>query len=351
MGNSPNALQIPKSKANNYLKRITTNSDPICLLSPTKEMIRANKVFMDLFRGSKKQVRKMQIVNQLPRLQTHFNNQSSVSIIEREVSNAIADINGRCSFFIQMKRFTGEIFWAHVGLLMVNVNTKPMCQVLIKETEKPQTIQVENIEEVETKLVVDLTDDPSDAQTAEFRMTGGTDSETSGPNLHSVGFTKTQFSSPSNSRNFDDLPPIAQETSLHLEPSPIDTQISELIHSTKSQIRACENMDLEHLIVPKLNAIERIFSDVNQRLAIDILQLKSNIQHKRIASKKKYDSLESDIQRRLEGMKEEQIIKKKIESENHSLKKEFRLYLNSIHQLQEISDKTIQLISQEQKDF
>ncbi|KAJ5075531.1 hypothetical protein M0811_07101 [Anaeramoeba ignava] len=342
MGNSPNAIQIPKNKVNGYLKRIKTTKEAVAVLSPLKDILHFNEPFLILFKGSKRQAKKMKIMSQIPRTQSHLEVDNSAAFVEKQISLAIADSSGRVSFDLRMKTLSGELFWAHVSLLLVNLGGKPAGQTMFQRTEGPLK---EDINEISNQQWIPETNDSSENMTSETtQVTTNVDSDVvvishyfsdSQPQSFSTGSLPKELHSPK--------PRFARSKTEPL--FVINEEVNQKIDSTKSLVRSNENMELEHLVVPKLNLIEEIFVSVMSRLDSEINETQQTINFNRLQFKKKYSNLEENLQRRLEGMKIEQEAKIKISSENQEIKNVCKNIQQMVQEMQKISDKISEKIS------
>ncbi|KAJ5078054.1 hypothetical protein M0811_05311 [Anaeramoeba ignava] len=115
----------------------------------------------------------------------------------------------------------------------------------------------------------------------------------------------------------------------------IDTQIDEI----KMSVRSSEDPELELKVVNYLNRIHNLCFNWISNKNLEIQNLSEKIQVERQSFRKKYQQLESHLQRRLDGYETERDVKKNVSNENQELKEKLDNLTQIIQEQFQVTEK------------
>ncbi|KAJ6250461.1 bromo adjacent homology domain-containing 1 protein [Anaeramoeba flamelloides] len=129
-----------------------------------------------------------------------------------------------------------------------------------------------------------------------------------------------------------------------------DTKMTDKLEKIKTIIWDSDDFSLENEVIQDLNDVYEVFKSAITYRDSRVAQLNKTLNEDRKKNKKKYQELESHLQRRLIGLKGEQELKQSLQSENNFFQKNFN-EMNKLVRIQKNALKKMRKIAKKTKDF
>eukprot|EP01156_Anaeramoeba_ignava_P021449 Anaeramoba_ignava/c19066_g1_i1.p1 GENE.c19066_g1_i1~~c19066_g1_i1.p1 ORF type:complete len:305 (-),score=114.49 c19066_g1_i1:214-1128(-) len=298
MGNFTEGITLPTKETKSYLKKLRQKKKPTALVSTEKQIISVNKPFLNLIRGSKSHILKTGFRNIIPRNQAQMQNVNSGDIVQNEVDELSKNPESKRYFFLQIKKITGELFWAKVRMRLVKVKNKLMFETMFENIPEPEQKEKE---EYISKIRVQGNHSIFDPNDSSPSQSGVEETDSDSYSYLSVPLSpktlRGQNSNQNSNSNSNETVNQFKKNDVKLEEkkedsfidlsSFIDDEVSEKVDQTKSIVRANEATDLERVMVPKLNKILELYTKINSHLDKQIGRMKRTIlqEKKRFSTK------------------------------------------------------------------
>ncbi|KAJ5076067.1 hypothetical protein M0811_06929 [Anaeramoeba ignava] len=126
---------------------------------------------------------------------------------------------------------------------------------------------------------------------------------------------------------------------ISLEDQDLEDTLENKIDEIKMTVRSSDDPDIELRIVKVLNSLHNLSTNWLSSKNTEIQKLSEKIQIERQSFRKKYQQLESHLQRRLDGYETERDVKKNVVSENKELKEKFHFLIKLIRDQFQVTEK------------
>ncbi|KAJ5074431.1 calmin [Anaeramoeba ignava] len=307
---------VSKEHTKKYEKQVRRSKECVLLLDETGKIYLANGRTAKMFglRNSKVFMKQSQNFGLTPDYQPHLKTDTQTAtrlLLEKAFKDGMVDNDFLC------RTFKGQEFWVHSWITPINFGGKLITQAIMRKIDQPLDSQEDSVKKIapsQRLLNAEIfSSDPED-------------------------FPETVFSdsiSPQDTENSSPLNTIAKEEKKNQTFSLMivseTDKISQTVDSLKEKIRAVDNPNIERNVIKGLNEISQIHTDVVESFQKKIEDSMTKLKAQSENYKKKYEELETHLQRRLVELESIKKNSNKLKLENANLWKS----LNEISQVVE----------------
>ncbi|KAJ6226171.1 hypothetical protein M0813_01140 [Anaeramoeba flamelloides] len=306
MGNRSNStlIKIDGRTFKDYKKMIKKSPDCYMQIDSSGDIVDVNRSTVKLFKArSRKKFNKFKLNEITPKVQPHLKQETEKAIVNKIIQTLERAKQGKGNEFVWLyKDCEDQELWVHIRLRAINLVGSFVIEGLLKPIDNP--------EEVHKKLSKMKN---SGNEQKNNKKQSKSDSESSEEE------ESEDSESLDNEGNYSDKMNEISDRMLNLQDSDNLSQIFETLSKIKFLVRDAENIELEKLVVDKLNGIDNFFNEVLDNRNHHIYHLGERLMNERSENRKKYKQLEEHLQRRLGGMDYENEKKREIEISNENL--------------------------------
>ncbi|KAJ3441827.1 hypothetical protein M0812_13845 [Anaeramoeba flamelloides] len=209
-----------------------------------------------------------------------------------------------------MDNFT---FWGHVNFFLIRVNNNYLYQLLVKKIQNPENQSQKSLNNSQFKSI-------------------GSESDGGSSGRVSSGIRKNNIKKASNF------------STIFLSDGEAEEDFDDEITSMKDSTRSLSNSKFEQKIIDKINLIEVLFENTLETKNSEILNAIECLKKERNIQRRKYDELETLLQRRLTGLETEKTTMKSMSFNFSVLDQKKKLSKKLLKQYCVINDKIMKVL-------
>ncbi|KAJ6232694.1 hypothetical protein M0813_04499 [Anaeramoeba flamelloides] len=221
---------------------------------------------------------------------------------------------GKISFECEFKTLDNFEFWGFVNFFLIKVKENYLYQLLVVKIQNPEN-QSQN----------------SNNRTQSKSNGSGSDSGSAGNS--SGGIRK------------NNIKKAANFSTIFLSDGETEENFDDEITSMKESVRSLSNTKFEQKIIDKINLIEVLFENALETKNAEILYSIECLKNERAIQRRKYNELETLLQRRLTGLETEKMTMKNMSCHFSVLDQKKKLSTKLLKQYLEINDKIMKIFS------
>ncbi|KAJ3425178.1 selenoprotein w [Anaeramoeba flamelloides] len=387
MGNTTNLPSYPPTSLKKHFKSLERHQDPILVFDSNQEILFSNRLSQKLFKTKKNKLANSSLYAISPDFQIHQKKETRQAIVQ-EINGFGND--GPKDFQWCFKNSHNKEFTCTLHLNLFRSDGKLLCTVFLQNVQQqkknktsnnknktvPKNINQKTLET--NKSLIDLLS-PTKKPKPIITKTETATTATTSTSTSTLASTSTSTTTPTKLSTHNRIKKVTSSQSLRkttvnksnnntfqkkriarnspkddkhhiLTFDDYDTKMTDKLEKIKTIIWDSDDFSLENEVIQDLNDVYEVFKSAITYRDSRVAQLNKTLNEDRKKNKKKYQELESHLQRRLIGLKGEQELKQSLQSENNFFQKNFN-EMNKLVRIQKNALKKMRKIAKKTKDF
>ncbi|KAJ6253454.1 hypothetical protein M0813_13425 [Anaeramoeba flamelloides] len=359
MGNTTDLPSYPPSSLKKHFKSLERHKDPILVFDSNQEIIFANRLSLKLFKSKKNKLFHSSLYQISTDFQPHQQKETPQAIVQE--INGFGN-EGPKSFQWYFKTSQSKEFMCSIYLNLFRSDGKLLCTAFLRNIQSNKVTKNTNKNSNENRRLDQKTLESNESlmdllsipkKTTNINSNSNQNKVKKSASSPSLKIVKTSFNTTTN--NSMQKKRVARNTTKEekhhlLSFDDYDTKMTDILEGIKTIIRDSDDFSLENEVTQDLNEIYKVFKSAIVYRDSRVTKLNETIVEDRKTHKKKYQELESHLQRRLVGLKGEQELKESLQAENDFFQKNFN-EMKRLMRIQQKALKKMKKISKKTKDF